>query len=220
MMGPHHPEPTRTPRIWVALLVAAVFTVTGAPQPAWAHTALISSSPADGTVVAKPPATVVLNFNEPAIATGTKVLVTGPDGSATEGEPELVDNTVRQDLKPDLPAGRYAVEWRVTSADGHPITGTFSFRVRTSSSGEKSTTGTPAATTATPAATSPATSTTPAATPPATSATPAATSPAPAATPSTAAQTRPGASSGWLWLLAILPIGLAAVLGWRFSRHR
>ena len=75
----------------------------------------------------------MLTFNEPAIATGTKVLVTGPDGSATSGDPALVDNTVRQPLRPQLPAGEYTVEWRVTSADGHPVNGTFTFGVRSGS---------------------------------------------------------------------------------------
>lgn len=207
MMKEYEPQLTRTRRLWlVALLVAAVFAVPVVPQQAWAHNALISSSPADGTTVAKPPATVVLTFNEPAIETGTKVLVTGPDGSVTRGDPELVDTTVRQGLTADLPAGEYTVQWRVTSADGHPINGTLSFRVRAGTSAEKST-GTPSAT--------------PAATPTATpSATPSATPPTPTATPSTASQTGTGASFGWLWLLAILPVGLAVVLGWRFSRHR
>jgi methionine-rich copper-binding protein CopC len=216
MMKGYEPQLTRTRRIRLValLLVAAVFTVPGVPQQAWAHNALISSSPAGGTTVAKPPATVVLTFNEPAIATGTKVLVTGPDGSATRGDPDLVDTTVRQGLTADLPAGEYTVQWRVTSADGHPINGTFSFRVRAGTSAEKST-GTPSVK---PAATPTATpSATPTATP---SATPSATPATPTATPSTASQTGTGTSFGWLWLLAILALGLALVLGWRFSRHR
>ena len=52
------------------------------------------------------------------------------------GEPRLVDNTVTQALQPGSPAGRYVVEWRVTSADGHPISGTFSFTAAAPGTGE------------------------------------------------------------------------------------
>ena len=38
-----------------------------------------------------------------------------------------MDNTVAQSIGPDAPAGTYTVQWRVTSADGHPISGTFGF---------------------------------------------------------------------------------------------
>jgi hypothetical protein len=37
-----------------------------------------------------------------------------------------VDNEVRQSLAGG-PAGAYTVVWRVTSADGHPVSGTFAF---------------------------------------------------------------------------------------------
>ena len=131
-------------RLWiVALLAAVVFTVLGTPQAAWAHNALVSTSPGDGKTVAKPPSSIVLTFNEPAIKTGTKVLVTGPDGSVTTGDPQLVDNTVEQGLLPELSAGEYTVEWRVTSADGHPINGEFSFTVRTGSVGTSTPTPVP-----------------------------------------------------------------------------
>jgi hypothetical protein len=39
----------------------------------------------------------------------------------------LAENTVSQDLQPGAPAGSYTVAWRVTSADGHPVSGAFSF---------------------------------------------------------------------------------------------
>lgn len=178
-------------RIWVTAVVTAVlFTLYGTPQAAWAHNALIGTTPVAGTQVEVAPATVVLTFNEPAVNTGTKVLVTGPDGLATVGDPVLVDNTVRQDLKAGLPAGDYTVEWRVTSADGHPISGSFSFRAKAGSAGDLPTTVGPSAT-----------------------------AEGPSATPTTTGNDEPAQRSGWLWLLAVVPIGLAAALGWRFSRR-
>ncbi|MFT4165423.1 MAG: copper resistance protein CopC [Microlunatus sp.] len=173
-------------RFWLTVVVAVVlFTLYGTSQTAWAHNSLIGTTPSDGAQVEAGPAEVVLTFNEPAISTGTKVLVTGPDGLVTDGAPRLIDNTVRQDLKPGLPAGSYAVEWRVTSADGHPINGSFSFQVKTSSVANES----------------------------------------PDPTPTTAAPTAgpdgddTDNGSGWMWWLGIIPVGLALVLGWRFSRR-
>jgi copper resistance protein C len=198
-------------RLWVvAVLTAVVFALLGAPQTAWAHNALVSTSPGDGTTTAEPPRSIVLTFNEPAIKTGTKVLVTGPDGAVAAGAPELVDNTVEQALPPELPAGEYTVEWRVTSADGHPINGEFSFRVRTGSV----TTPTPTPTT-TPAPTTASTES-PTPSPTATASDLATTAATPSARP---VDQDPGPRSGWWWLLAVVPIGLAAVLGWRFNRR-
>lgn len=209
-------------RLWiVAVLAAVVFTVLGTPPAAWAHNALVSTSPGDGKTVARPPSSIVLTFNEPAIKTGTKVLVTGPDGSVTDGGPTLVDNTVEQDLLPKLPAGEYTVEWRVTSADGHPINGEFSFAVRTGS--VDTSTPTPVPTTGASGSPSPADPSRPAT--PSQPAKPSQTAtasdlPTVVATPSDEpGDPTPGPRSGWWWLLAVVPIGLAAVLGWRFNRR-
>ena len=101
-------------------------TLVSVAGPASAHDVLRSTSPRDGTHVERPPAEVVLTFDEPALAVGTEVLVTGPSGSVATGPPRLVDNEVRQSLAGG-PAGAYTVVWRVTSADGHPVSGTFGF---------------------------------------------------------------------------------------------
>jgi methionine-rich copper-binding protein CopC len=194
-------------RLWmVALLAVALFTVIGTPQAAWAHNALVSTSPGDGKTVVKPPSSIVLTFNEPAIASGTRVLVSGPNGSVTAGDPKLVDTTVRQALVPEMPAGAYRVEWRVTSADGHPINGAFSFEVRT---GSAPSTPTPVPTTEGSGSPSPS-QTSSAGDPPTPVATPAGGTNDPTSSP----------RSGWWWLLAVVPVGLAAVLGWKFNRRR
>ena len=189
--------------------MAVVVSLLGT-SPAWAHNALISTTPGDGKSVRTPPSSVVLTFNEPAIRSGTKVLVTGPDGSATDGDPQLVDTAVEQDLKAELPAGEYTVEWRVASADGHPISGTFSFTVRAPTVAESTT---------------PAPTSSPSAGPTNTSTSPPAPTPTPTPSPTVDAPlpTEPGNGSGaesrWWWLLAVVPLGLAAALGWRFSRR-
>jgi hypothetical protein len=55
---------------------------------------------------------------------------------------------VSEHLQPGSPAGQYTVAWRVTSADGHPVSGRFSFTALSASPGHK-VTASPAARTVT-----------------------------------------------------------------------
>ncbi|WP_148076649.1 copper resistance CopC family protein [Cellulomonas sp. PhB150] len=109
----------------VGLLLA--LGVVAAPA-AQAHDELVSVDPADGSTVTAVPDHVTLTFEDPAVALGTVIEVKGPDGSVVStGDAELVDNTVSQAIGGDLPAGAYTVAWRVTSQDGHAVSGTFGF---------------------------------------------------------------------------------------------
>jgi copper resistance protein C len=54
-------------------------------------------------------------------------VVTGPQGPVQLGAPEVTESTVSQNLQGGSPAGQYTVAWRVTAADGHPLSGTFGF---------------------------------------------------------------------------------------------
>ncbi len=125
--------PRRTPAArrttLLALGAALALWLIGIP-PAQAHNALRSTAPAADQTVATAPTVVVLTFDQPAIAMGTQIQVVGPDGQPVQdGPPVLVDATVRQPLRRGVPPGAYRVEWRVTSVDGHPISGTFAFTV-------------------------------------------------------------------------------------------
>ena len=113
-------------RLLLGLAAAGVLLVVGA-VPAAAHNELVSTDPSDGQTLSATPSSVVLTFEEPAIAMGTQLVVTGPTGEVQAGAPQLVDNTVRQTLQPGAPAGSYTVAWRVTSVDGHPVSGSFGF---------------------------------------------------------------------------------------------
>jgi methionine-rich copper-binding protein CopC len=136
-----HPHLFRTrwhPRaLAVALAVAA--QLVGSATAAQAHNILIGTSPADGSIAKVVPAQVTLTFNEPALAIGTEIIVTGPAGQEQSGAAVLVNTTVTEHLQPGSPAGPYAVLWRVTSADGHPVSGKFSFTAASPSTGERAT---------------------------------------------------------------------------------
>jgi copper resistance protein C len=117
-------------------LMAASALLASAAGPASAHNTLVSSTPSDGETVPRTPEAVVLVFDDSAIAMGAQVVVTGPSGPVQTGSPTVVDNSARQPLAAGAPAGIYAVAWRVTSADGHPITGTFEFTAREAGGGQ------------------------------------------------------------------------------------
>ncbi|WP_258724819.1 copper resistance CopC family protein [Cellulomonas sp. NS3] len=128
---PDRPRASALPTTLLATLVAVVAGVApvllGA-VPAAAHSALVSSDPADGATTATAPAQVTLTFNEAAVALGTVVEVQAPDGRVVStGDPVLAGTDVVQALAGELPAGDYSVLWRVTSADGHPIDGRLTF---------------------------------------------------------------------------------------------
>ena len=103
---------------------------SGSPA-ADAHSVLVSSSPAAGASVAASPAEAVLEFNEPVENRFTELAVLGPDGAShwEAGPVSVVDARVSAPLRPLGPAGTYTIRYRVTSADGHPVSGTVGFRL-------------------------------------------------------------------------------------------
>ncbi|WP_091379581.1 copper resistance CopC family protein [Geodermatophilus sp. DSM 45219] len=113
------------------VLAAAVLALLGVGTPAaLAHDALVATTPADDATLTTPPAQVELQLSGPPQGLGTQVVVTAPDGAVvSQGEPELRGSTVVQPLADGLPAGAYTVAWRVTSSDGHPLSGTAAFTV-------------------------------------------------------------------------------------------
>ena len=188
--------------VLATVLSAVAVTLIATAVPASAHDVLRSTNPADGTVVDRLPDRVVLTFDEPALAIGTEVVVTGPAGPVSDGPPQLVDAEVRQPVRAG-PAGRYTVLWRVTSADGHPVSGTFAFTTQQGSAA--SPTATPGTTTAPSTSPSSASTTTPTSVPPT----------SPSATPQTAGLPGPAVVAVLAGVIALLALGW-----WVFRRRR
>jgi len=120
----------------VASLLLAVAGVAVTALPASAHDQLISTSPADGATVDRLPSEVTLTFGQVVLDTdgGTRVKVTDASGATISTGPTVVtDNVVSQRVAGGA-AGTVTVLWRVVSADGHPVSGEFSFDVREAAS--------------------------------------------------------------------------------------
>jgi copper transport protein len=108
-----------------AVLAAALYLA--AATAALAHATLLSSTPRDGAMVATAPSAMTLTFNEPVAPLVFRLAQ--PGGGIIDLTGAAQDRTVT--LKPPQPLGdgTYALSWRVVSADGHPVGGSFLFSV-------------------------------------------------------------------------------------------
>lgn len=122
-------------RLAVALLLAALATFVG-PAVASAHAVRISTDPAENAALDIGPDTVSATFNEQLQPQFAAMTVVGPDGNLwSDGEPRVVGAVLSTAVRPLGPVGTYTVNYRVTSADGHPVSGTWSFRLTRAGSG-------------------------------------------------------------------------------------
>lgn len=127
----------RARMVAVCLLLAAIaFATTLTAGAASAHAARVSTDPADNATVSTGPAHVSAVFNEQLQSTFAAMTVVGPDGNLwTSGQPQVQGAVVSVGVRPLGPAGNYTVNYRVTSADGHVVSGSWSFRLTTPGTG-------------------------------------------------------------------------------------
>jgi methionine-rich copper-binding protein CopC len=110
---------------------ALLALVALAAAPASAHTDLVSSRPADAAVLTAPPAQVSARFGDPVLEAGAQLAAQDAAGAAVElGPVRARDDRVLARWPQGTPPGRYTVSYRVAGTDGHPLQGSFSFRIR------------------------------------------------------------------------------------------
>ncbi|MDT5349845.1 MAG: copper resistance protein [Mycobacterium sp.] len=112
------------------LLAAMTFAAILTAQVASAHTTRVSTEPADGAMLAAGPDRVSATFNERLQTNFAAMTVVGPDANLwSSGEPTVQGAVVSVSMRPLGPVGSYSVNYRVTSADGHAVSGSWSFRL-------------------------------------------------------------------------------------------
>ncbi|MCL6637023.1 MAG: copper resistance protein CopC [Alicyclobacillus sp.] len=113
--------------VWFGLALVA--------QPVWAHAYIVRSSPTLDQVLPHAPSQVVLWFDEPVQATANDLVVLDSSGHRVDAGDGHIHPQQPQEflctLKPGLPNGLYTIQWRVISADGHPVEGAIPFRIGT-----------------------------------------------------------------------------------------
>ncbi|UKD59097.1 copper resistance protein CopC [Amycolatopsis sp. FU40] len=133
------------------VLTAIAFSLLATLFPAStaeAHSFLESSTPAKDSELSSAPEKIVLTFNEPLDRGFTELAVVGPDGATHwESAGAAVDGpTLSAPVKPLGPAGKYTVAYRVVSADGHPVSGSYSFTLAKAGAGVAAPVAPPSAT--------------------------------------------------------------------------
>lgn len=115
-------------RLLAALLTGLLVLVS--TSPASAHAGLVDSNPERRSSLETLPAEIRLTFNE-EMNRPSYVTLSAPDGSTVvEGEGTIEGNDVVQAIADDPGlAGTYRVDYRVISADGHPVAGALEFDV-------------------------------------------------------------------------------------------
>jgi methionine-rich copper-binding protein CopC len=179
--------------------------------PASAHSALVASSPADGSTVSSIENGITLTFNE-AIAEPAYVAVTAGTGEALPVDAEIDGAEVTAPLAGVVQsATKVTVAYRVVSADGHPVEGTIKFTYDPAGG----TTSPTAPTTTAPTTVTPSPSATP--TQPSTetaSATPSATTPTAIPVPEETSSADSGGVPLWVWIVGVASIAALAAAAW------
>lgn len=110
-----------------ALLALAALAVPAAP--AMAHADLVSSDPADGATLAAPPDAVSLTFSEALLEETVDVAIESGGEVVASDAVQAEGATVLVPWPAAAASGDYSVNFRVVSADGHPIEGSVSFTI-------------------------------------------------------------------------------------------
>lgn len=120
---------TRTGLAALATAALAAVGLADTVTPAAAHAYLVDSTPQDDAAVDESPTEIILEFNEPLEPEFTQVAIVDRDERPLDlDEPEVDGPLVTQPVG-ELAPGTYEVNYRVGSADGHPVSGTITFTV-------------------------------------------------------------------------------------------
>ena len=110
----------------LATLLSVLCFATGVS----AHASLVSTEPADGSVLAQAPKTVQLRFNE-SVTPAVISLIDATGRARKDATARAVDETIIITMPEELPPGTQVVSYRVISEDGHPVAGSMLFSIGT-----------------------------------------------------------------------------------------
>ena len=116
-------------KTWWLLLVMCVGQVALA-VPASAHSELVGATPGPESVQDGVVSSISLTFDSELSPKSAAVVVRGPGGrDRVAGRPTALGDRLTVNVDPVRAAGLYEVSYRVVAADGHPIIGTYRFKV-------------------------------------------------------------------------------------------
>jgi copper transport protein len=110
-------------------LAIAILAVLAVPSTAWAHATLVRTDPANGSVLARPPAVVRVVFDDTVqVGPGIEAIRNG-GRSVLSGRPHVEGRTLVVPVRHGLADGAYSVRWSIISDDGHLESGVLAFAV-------------------------------------------------------------------------------------------
>ena len=98
-----------------------------------AHTSLITQQPVGNSVIQELPPEISLTFDEPLIVIGkaNSIMVLDPKGNEISiGETKVLNNVVSRSITASEVDGKYSVTYRVVSEDGHVVSSTYQFTLK------------------------------------------------------------------------------------------
>lgn len=110
----------------------ALVSVLGISSPAAAHDDFVSSYPKANSTIDDSPDEITLTFSgELTDMEGASVIEVLDDQGATVAidAPGISGTSITQHLAPKAVTGLFTVRWKVVSADGHPISGEYTYTV-------------------------------------------------------------------------------------------
>jgi copper transport protein len=111
-------------------LAITILAALAAPSAAWAHATLIRTDPANGAVLAQPPADVRVVFDDTvSVGPGIEAIRNG-GGSVLAGRSHVEGaRTLVVPVRRGLADADYSVRWSIISDDGHLESGVLAFAV-------------------------------------------------------------------------------------------
>ena len=120
----------------VVLAVSLAVAAMAGAGVASAHATRVATDPVENAELTAGPQKVSATFNEKLQPQFAAMTVVGPDGNLwSTGDPRVDGAIVSVDVRPLGPSGTYTVNYRVTSADGHVVSGSWAFRLAVAGNG-------------------------------------------------------------------------------------
>ena len=122
-------------RVSIGILALLLFSIFNT-QASDAHSSMIEQFPKGNATLSDMPLEVKLTFDEELLdlGSGNSVIVRNPEGTEiTTGPTVLLSSKISRKLAASTMPGKYSVSYRVVSADGHVVEGTYQFTLRTKS---------------------------------------------------------------------------------------
>ncbi|MBD2847744.1 copper resistance protein CopC [Paenibacillus sp. IB182496] len=120
------------------LLFIGSLALVLAPGTSYAHTALIASTPADGSTVTEAPARIALTFNTPISGESRLTVATDAGEEAEVGELQIEGVNLTAVLGDNLVSGAYTATWTIVGEDGHEVEGSLAFTIEIPADAEPS----------------------------------------------------------------------------------